>query len=246
MSTPDSESPMRPLRHLWSGMGILCCSTAAGCLAYAAAVALTFQRRPEPWVLAVMGVGQFAPFLGAAVGLFCWYLLTAGDPTIDAPTEARGEDRRESPSSPETDAPFRARKAVLPPEEMAAAVREYLRLARAGDVDSALFGLVDLGPGGVPSLQTAFRQEPYPELRGMIVHAVWQQRLPSSVAFLSEALEDPVPEVWKQALDGLVTVSTPEARTVLQQAAARQVDAKRRAWIVEAWEQLGDAGTGNS
>ena len=52
---------------------------------------------------------------------------------------------------------------------------------------------------------------------------------------------DPAPEVWKQALDGLVCLASPEAWRALRSAADGEDDEERRAWIEEAIEQVGDA-----
>ena len=50
-----------------------------------------------------------------------------------------------------------------------------------------------------------------------------------------------MPVVWKQALDGLVTLASPESLRVLRSAADSECDAERRAWIEEAIEQSADA-----
>jgi hypothetical protein len=72
-------------------------------------------------------------------------------------------------------------------------------------------------------LEEAYHVEPDPGIRSLIVEAVWQHRLPSSVDFLAVALEDPHTEVWKQALDGLVTLASLESRRVLELATSRMV-----------------------
>jgi hypothetical protein len=76
--------------------------------------------------------------------------------------------------------------------------------------------------------------------RALIVEAVWQHRQPTSVDFLAIALDDPHPDVWKQALDGLVTLASPESRKVLELAKSRlaEEDAILRARIEEAIDQI--------
>ena len=49
------------------------------------------------------------------------------------------------------------------------------------------------------------------------------------------------PEVWKQALDGLVTLASSDVRRVLRSAADREENEVRRAWIEEAIEQVNEA-----
>ena len=78
---------------------------------------------------------------------------------------------------------------------------EYLlNEAKNGDFDAAFHGLIELPGHLLPDLEDAYRDEADPEIRALIVEAVWQQRSPTSVEFLAVALEDPHPDVWKQAL----------------------------------------------
>jgi len=55
-------------------------------------------------------------------------------------------------------------------------------------------------------------------------------------------LRDPDAETWKQALDGLVVLGTPEAKLRLESALDGLVgrDDERRAWISEVLENWGD------
>jgi hypothetical protein len=50
----------------------------------------------------------------------------------------------------------------------------------------------------------------------MLVEAIWQLRSPSSLDLLGEALQDPAPEVWREALDGLATLASPESLRILE------------------------------
>jgi len=116
----------------------------------------------------------------------------------------------------------------------------YISEARNGDFDAAYHGLIELPNDLLPDLEDAYRSEADPVIRALIVEAVWQHRLPSSVDFLAIALEDPHPEVWKEALDGLVTLASPESRKVLELAKSRMAghDATFRAWVTEAIDQV--------
>lgn len=82
-------------------------------------------------------------------------------------------------------------------------------------------------------MRKAYRTAPGPLIRALIVHVIWQHRLPASIDFLAAAVDDPHPEVWEQALDGLVTLASPAAKRVLQVAAGRTTpeDGGRRAWF---------------
>ena len=90
-------------------------------------------------------------------------------------------------------------------------------------------------------MQRAYYGEDDAIVRSLLVEATWQHRNPSVIGFLADALRDPMPVVWKQALDGLVTLASPESMRVLRSAADQECDAERCAWIEEAIEQSDDA-----
>lgn len=122
-------------------------------------------------------------------------------------------------------------------------VHYYLDQARQGAGDDALHCLIELGDEALPVLEEAYRSEPDPAIRALIVEAVWQHRRPSSIAFLASALADPHPDVWKQALDGLVTLASADSRRALEAALARTIatDREIRGWIAEAIGQVDEA-----
>jgi HEAT repeat protein len=120
-------------------------------------------------------------------------------------------------------------------------VDDYIERARSGDHEGAFHGLRELDLDALPALQEAYRYEDDPIVRSLVVEAIWQHRQPSVIGFLVDVLGDPMPVVWKQALDGLVTLASPESMTLLKSAADRESDAERRAWIEEAIEQSADA-----
>jgi HEAT repeat protein len=122
-------------------------------------------------------------------------------------------------------------------------VDDIIEEARSGDSDNAFHNLRELDHSFLPAMQTAYRCEDDPIVRSMIVEAIWQHRQASEIDFLAEVLRDPTPEVWKQALDGLVTLASPESMRVLRSAADREDGAERRAWIEEAIEKVDDAFT---
>ena len=55
-------------------------------------------------------------------------------------------------------------------------------------------GLFEDSPG-----PDAYRTEPDPAIRSLLVEVAWQLRSHSSFDLLGEALQDPAPEVWRQA-----------------------------------------------
>ena len=116
----------------------------------------------------------------------------------------------------------------------------YLSEARKGNYDAAYHGLIELPDVSLCDLEQAFQGEQNHAMRSLIVEAVWQHRLPSSVDFLAVALEDPQIEVRKKALDGLVTLASAESRRVLEMAKRRLAgdDASFGFWIEEAIDQI--------
>jgi hypothetical protein len=122
------------------------------------------------------------------------------------------------------------------------ATDEYLQMARCGSYEAAFHGLIDLGPPVIPSLVQAYRSEPDPLVRALIVEVVRQHRCPSTLDFLADAPDDPHPAVWKQALDGLVVLASSEAEQRLRGTAFRlEADDERHAWFQEAIEQINEA-----
>jgi hypothetical protein len=116
----------------------------------------------------------------------------------------------------------------------------YFSELRNGNFDNAYHCLIELPNDLLPELEEAYRGESDPKIRALVVEAVWQHHLPASVDFLAVVLEDPDPDVWKQALDGLVTLASPESRRVLDLARSRAPgqDAILREWIEEAIDQI--------
>ena len=87
-------------------------------------------------------------------------------------------------------------------------VAEYLQRFRKGDREGAFHNLLEKGHEILPVLMAAFHSECDSQVREFLVEVIWQHRQPSVIPFLGEALQDPEPEVWKQALDGLVTLAS--------------------------------------
>jgi len=117
----------------------------------------------------------------------------------------------------------------------------HIERLRAGK--DAFFPLLEANHAIVPVLIEACRAEPDPDVRAELVEIIWQHRLPETVEFLSEALVDDAPEVWKNALDGLVALGGEAAINALESAknrvlSHRQGMADRAEWINEAIQQI--------
>ena len=118
----------------------------------------------------------------------------------------------------------------------------YLERYREGDADRALHGLLELDDEDLRELASEFRAATDTRLRVFLLGVIWQHRQQSVVPLLAEALLDSEPRVWREALDGLVTLASPASLEVLRAARTRhftkQHDAEEfRRWLEEAIEQ---------
>ena len=79
----------------------------------------------------------------------------------------------------------------------------------------------------VPILVRAFRAEREPALKAELLNIICQHRQPEAIPVFSEALYDPSPLVWKQALDGLVTFAHPDCIAVIESARGRAFEKEK-------------------
>jgi hypothetical protein len=118
----------------------------------------------------------------------------------------------------------------------------YLDKARRGEADIAFHGLLELSGNPIHDLREAFRVESDPVVRDMIVRVITPLGGPEVVQFLGAALADPRPEVWKSALDGLVSIASPLSRRAVEQAMDKVAieDPEQLSWLVEAIDQINE------
>lgn len=122
---------------------------------------------------------------------------------------------------------------------VASPVLKFLEEFRKGDRDAAFFGLLELDQPLLPELMSHFRSENEPQVRAFLVEILWQHRQASIIPFLGDALQDSAPEVWKEALNGLVALASPAALGVLREARSRRSDSNEfRRWVDEAIDQV--------
>ena len=106
-------------------------------------------------------------------------------------------------------------------------IADYIRCFRNGDRDAAFFGLLEMGHQIDPALMGIFRNERDRIVRALLVEVIWQHRQASVIPFLGEAVQDAATEVWKQALDGLVSLASAESLAVMQSARDRRPSESR-------------------
>ncbi len=118
-----------------------------------------------------------------------------------------------------------------------------LERLKARDWEAAYHSLIEADHAIIPILVNAYRTEAEPTVRATLVEIIWQHRVPETISFLSEALDDNHPEVWKNALDGIVALGHPSAIQVLESAKQNvQATHSKRSikieWIDEAIQQI--------
>lgn len=106
---------------------------------------------------------------------------------------------------------------------MEADVRAAVEKFRSGDEESAFFELLEMPGDALPAMTDIFRTERLPEIRAFLVKVAWARRDQAALPLLSEALNASEEEIWQEALDGLVTLSSQEALDVLRSARFTQI-----------------------
>jgi hypothetical protein len=126
--------------------------------------------------------------------------------------------------------------------ELAEHVGYYLEQFRRGDREDAYQGLLELGPEMLPCLISTVRAETNLDLKRVLLEIVWQYRDSAAVPFLLEMLDESDPAIWKEALDGLVTLASPDVLDALE---SRFCGVSRpgsfAVWLDEAIEQVREA-----
>lgn len=121
------------------------------------------------------------------------------------------------------------------------AIRDYVRQAlRDGFTDREFFGLRELGEAAIPELIEQFRISEEQRIRVNLVQVLWQTRSKSTLPFLLSLLNEPDDEIWNEALDGIVAIGGPEAKSQLAYQLSLS-SGERRERIEEAFTQMSDS-----
>ena len=118
--------------------------------------------------------------------------------------------------------------------------RRSIAALRDGEWENAYHRLIEIGGSATTLLAEAFRNEREPGLRRLLLRILWQTRSNDVVPLLMEGLEDEEPNVWKEAIDGLVALGGPHALEALRAARPRSTSPKAE-WIDEAIGQIVNA-----
>ena len=127
-------------------------------------------------------------------------------------------------------------------QQFAEQITYYLEMLRQGDADNAFHGLLEIDRDILPELMAVFRDTRDIGVREFLITVIWEYRERSAIPFLGKALLDAEPPIWRQALNGLVALASPEALDALRAARTRQFPRQRetekfRRWLEEAIQQ---------
>lgn len=93
-------------------------------------------------------------------------------------------------------------------------------------------------PEAIEVVAIAYHDESDAKQRERLLHLLWEFRDPGAIPTLAEALKDPSDHVWKEALDGLVTLGTPSLSYLEAARDAQLQSSAMRPWLDEAIEQI--------
>jgi HEAT repeat protein len=115
-------------------------------------------------------------------------------------------------------------------------VSHYISALRGADHENACRRLIELGPEVIPMVTTYFEREHDASVRATLVNIASQTNSSDAIPLLTEALNDVEPGVWKEALDGLVSLGGPDALEVIRQ--TRRRTPEKAEWLDEAIRQI--------
>src|SRR5215467_17794 len=124
-------------------------------------------------------------------------------------------------------------------------IDHYLQQLREEDSENAFFNLLEIDDSLVPKLIEAYWHESSRDFRLVMLNAIWEHRLPTTLGFLGEALKDNDSEIWKEALDGIVAINALEGLEILEAEKRRLLPFRpksndRLEWVEEALAQLSE------
>ena len=122
-------------------------------------------------------------------------------------------------------------------QDLRAYVAYYVpQLSGPAAVD-AWHSLVEAGPAALPYVVAAFPATSDPAARLVLVQIIAAYRSEEAIPFFAACLQQTDTEVWKAALDGLVSLGGRGALDVLT-AARDTAPPEKREWVSEAVDQI--------
>lgn len=124
----------------------------------------------------------------------------------------------------------------MPQEDLESTIRDALeQLVRPRD--EWWHSLVDIGARALPYVINEYSRTAALDKRVALVALVSEYRSPDGFAFLLRTLSENDADLWKGALDGLVTLGGSQVKDSLADALAG-ASIEKREWISEAIEQI--------
>lgn len=119
----------------------------------------------------------------------------------------------------------------------------YVEQLRGTNSEDAFFALLHLDDKHLPALMNAYYQQSDVATKAHLVEIIWQHRQPEILPFLLETLQHQHEAIWKNALDGLVTIGGANSLNLLETERSRLIAnplpaQDRLDWIDEAINQL--------
>jgi HEAT repeat protein len=120
-------------------------------------------------------------------------------------------------------------------------IRRLIEEVRADPACDAFRRLSRAGQAALPEIAAAAKAEKSIPVRAKLIEALWRQADASMVPLFKDWLDDPSELVWKEALNGLVSVANEDAHKVLKAALkklGRKGDPQRIEWYNEGLDQI--------
>lgn len=121
-------------------------------------------------------------------------------------------------------------------------VQAYVLQLSGPAADNAWHLLVEAGPAALPHVVEAFNATSDPAVKIALLQIVCEYRSADAIPFFDALLRNGHSEIWKAALDGLVTIGGRATLDVLARA-REPATAERRKWIDESVGQISQAET---
>jgi hypothetical protein len=122
-------------------------------------------------------------------------------------------------------------------------ISRYIDELLSNKTEDSFFALLEISDIHIPILIEKYRLQSDATTQAFLVEVIWNHRMPTTLNFLIEALRHNDEQVWKSALDGIVSIGGTQALELLNN--EMQDNKKsialvpfRQEWIREAIDQI--------
>ena len=121
-------------------------------------------------------------------------------------------------------------------------IAHYLLQLRQSKSEDTFFALIHLDESQVPDLINTYHDETNVDIQALLVEIISHYRQQASLSFLASALQNHNPQIWKNALDGIVSIGGQASIQMLEAQKQRlfveKHSSERVEWIEEALQQI--------